>query len=199
MCKRVGLSRVRESLRFHYVWRSYFLEQFYNSLVGFCKKLNAVVCRLILIYAGAIAGLIIANGITRMAGYPMPWTEELSRWLLIGICFAGSSVAIRKGLHVGITMLVEIVPLSIKRPLIFAGNLLVAVFLLFFICITAVTAFKSGQETGTVIKVPLALPYLQMPLCGILIFLQILPFLIGPFAKNTAGEEFLLTQLLSRE
>ncbi|MDR2587816.1 MAG: TRAP transporter small permease [Spirochaetales bacterium] len=191
--------RLRQSARFHYVWRSYFFDKAYAAALGLAQKAEVFACRSLLVYMLALAALVGVNGASRAAGYPLPWTEELSAWLIVGLCFSGSSVALRRGLHVGITIFVELAPAHVRRLLVFTGNLLVALFRLLAIGAGFLSGFAAGGKTGAEIPLPLALPYLQMPLWGILIFVQILPFLAGPVLKNTQAEEFLLTRIVAEE
>jgi TRAP-type C4-dicarboxylate transport system permease small subunit len=73
------------------------------------------------------------------------------------------------------------------------------IFLLYFIRYTFATAFTSSRQMGAIVKVPMTLPYLQMPIGGILMAVQMLPFLIGPFIKKERIEKFMLTQVTHEE
>ena len=155
--------------------------------------------RLIIFYVVVTAVCILTNAIARIVtARPLLWAEELSSWLLIGICFIGSGIALRKGLHVGITILIEIAPSWSKRTLVFTGNFFCTAFLLCLIIISFSSAC-SVPGNGATISIPLTIPYMQVPLYGILVLLQMLPFLTGPLLKDSDPQKFLLTQIIPEE
>jgi TRAP-type C4-dicarboxylate transport system permease small subunit len=194
---REDLARFREVLKFHYMWRGFFFDRFYAGILRVSEKINWFSARALVVYVLASGALIIINGVARIAaGCMMLWAEELSSWLLIGVCFIGSGVAIKKGLHVGITVIIELAPSFVKRPLIFAGNFLITVFLASLIGISFISAFEAAGARGEALKIPLVIPYMQIPLSGVLILLQMLPFLAGPLLlKDISPEKFLLTRI----
>ncbi|MDR3200756.1 MAG: TRAP transporter small permease [Spirochaetales bacterium] len=194
------LIRLRQSFRFHYLWRGFFYDQIYAGLQKLSEKAGWFSSRLLIGYTLAIGLLIIINGITRIALLRAAlWTEELSLWLLTGICFIGSGVAIKKGLHVGITIIIEFVPPPAKRPLVFAGNFFITVFLVTLAIISFAAVSGVAGKTGDALKIPLVIPYMQIPLSCILILVQMLPFLAGPLLKDADPEKYLLTRILSGE
>ena len=196
---REHLLRFRQSLKFHYLWRSFFFDRAYAGIVRASKKTQWLSFRILVVYVSAVAVLIAANGIARIAGRGgILWAEELCSWLLVGIVFTGSGLAIEKGLHVGITIIIELAPSFTKRALVFAGNFFITLFLLCVIGISFVSALRTPGE-GEFLKITLAIPYMQVPLGGALVLLQMLPFLAGPLLKSSAAEAFLLTRLLPEE
>ena len=56
------------------------------------------------------------------------WTEEIARYLLIGVTFVGSVLAMRKGSHIAVEALLVFVPPKWKHWTLVAVDLLVAMF-----------------------------------------------------------------------
>jgi TRAP-type C4-dicarboxylate transport system permease small subunit len=190
---------LRQSLRFHYLWRTFFFDRAYAGLVKASEKAQWLSSRLLIAYILATAGLIITNGISRIVtARALCWAEELSSWLLMGICFTGSGIAIKKGLHVGITIIIELSPARTRKILVFAGNLFCTLFLFSLIAISFVSACGISGE-GAALKVPLVIPYMQIPVSGVLVLVQMLPFLAGPLLKDADPEKFLLTRIVPEE
>jgi TRAP-type C4-dicarboxylate transport system permease small subunit len=187
-----------QSFRFHYLWRGFFYDRIYAGIQTLSKKVDRLSALLLVVYTSAVAILITVNGISRIVFYGavQRWTEELSLWFLTGICFVGSGMAIRKGLHVGITIIIEFAPPCVKRPLVFMGNLFISVFLLCLIAVSFVSALDTVGKTGESLRIPLIIPYMQIPLGCVLIFLQMLPFLAGPLLKDADPEKYLLTRII---
>ena len=175
------------------------MDRLLTGLRKVCDVINRIACRLLVVYIAMNTALIIVVVLYRMTGRGVSWAEEMSRWLLVGICFVGSSVALNRGTHVGITALVDISPAPLKRIFVFTANALVMIFLIYFVRHTFATAFGSFRQMGAIIKVPMTLPYLQMPLGGILMIIQLLPFLIGPLMKSSKIEKYMLTQVSHEE
>jgi TRAP-type C4-dicarboxylate transport system permease small subunit len=56
------------------------------------------------------------------------WTEEIARYLLIGVTFVGSIMAMRKGSHIAVEALLVFAPKELKHWILVAVDFLVAVF-----------------------------------------------------------------------
>lgn len=61
------------------------------------------------------------------------WAEEFIRYVMIWITFIGSAVCFRRGIHVGIDLLMEFLPFKGKRNLQFIINGLSIVFMILLI------------------------------------------------------------------
>jgi TRAP-type C4-dicarboxylate transport system permease small subunit len=175
------------------------MDRIFSAVRKFCDVTNKIASWLLILYIAMNTGLIIIVVLYRMTGRGVSWAEEMSRWLLVGICFVGSSVALNRGVHVGITAFIDITPKALKRVLIICANVLVMLFILVFIRFSFATALTSSRQMGAIVKVPMTVPYLQMPIGGILMAIQMLPFLIGPFLKREKLEKFMLTQVSFEE
>jgi TRAP-type C4-dicarboxylate transport system permease small subunit len=60
----------------------------------------------------------------------LPWSEELSRYLLVWATFLGSSMAYKRGSHISITFLSDLVPLRVRAVLKILVSILSIVFFL---------------------------------------------------------------------
>ncbi|MDX9861151.1 MAG: TRAP transporter small permease [Rhodospirillales bacterium] len=52
----------------------------------------------------------------------LAWTEEIARYLLIGVCFVGSITAVRKNSHIMVEFLFRFIPPKLGVVLVFAGD-----------------------------------------------------------------------------
>ena len=55
--------------------------------------------------------------------YPLPWSEELVRYLFAWTSMVGSSVAVRAGAHIGINVVTDRLPQTWKKPVGIIGTL----------------------------------------------------------------------------
>jgi TRAP-type C4-dicarboxylate transport system permease small subunit len=56
------------------------------------------------------------------------WTEEIARYLLIGVTFVGSIMAMRKGSHIAVEALLVFAPREVKHWILVVVDFVVAVF-----------------------------------------------------------------------
>ena len=168
-------------------------------LRGVCDVIDRVSSWVLVAYMGLNTGLIIIVILYRMTGRGVSWSEELSRWLLVGICFLGSSVAMNRGAHIGVTAVVDVSPDILKRAIVFVANAVVFVFLIYFIRFSYATAIASRRSVGAIIKVPMMWPYLQMVVGGVLMAIQLIPNLLGPLLPNEDITRSMLTRMSDEE
>lgn len=114
--------------------------------------LSSVISCLVIIF---VITQVLVRFVTVHVGFSLPWTEEVSRYLLIWFVFFGSAVAWRNKEHITITSLVDYFPAKVKFVLDFVSCTLI----LFFLVI-AITG--SLQLTLKLINSPVgAIPWLR--------------------------------------
>ncbi len=119
--------------------------------------------------------LVVANVFCRyVLGFSVIWAEEVSQYLMVWIAFLGAGLALRQGRHVAVEMLQDWLPTAPRRNL--RWGVLIAVFA--FLVTTLVLGldfawFARGMETP-VLNIPLALPYLAVPIGALLAAIHLL-------------------------
>ncbi|GHB21519.1 TRAP transporter small permease [Salinicola rhizosphaerae] len=68
--------------------------------------------------------MVFANVCLRFFGSGFVATEELSRILLGGLIFTGAVVALAQGRHIAMPLVIERLPLGLRRLVVLAGGLL---------------------------------------------------------------------------
>jgi TRAP-type C4-dicarboxylate transport system permease small subunit len=106
-----------------------------------------------------------------VVGSSLFWSEEVARYSLIWSVMIGSAVAYRKGMHAGVTILVE----SLPRPLsMLVYGIAHAVVLCFSLLLTwqgvmlTLRNFERNQLTPA-LQIPIAWIYLAIPVGALLI------------------------------
>lgn len=127
------------------------------------------------ILINAIAGLLLVFTIvvflqvlTRFViKMPLPWTEEVARFLFIWMVFLGSAVGVRKVMHYRIVMLIDALPIKIKSIL----EVFVTLFILVFFWLVMVTAFDFNttikMQKSPVMQISMGFPYSSVIAFGI--------------------------------
>lgn len=94
------------------------------------------------------------------------WAEEFIRYGMIWIAFIGSSVCFRKGMHVGVDFLIELLKGKVKKGLRLFVNLASIAFMAFLIKYS-IDLVLFTQGTGQItpsLQIPLFYIYLAIPI-----------------------------------
>lgn len=80
--------------------------------------------------AAVLAGVMVVQVFFRyVLNDSLPWSEELSVYLMVWIIFLGAAIVARKWQHTSITIVRKLVPAPISIALVFFGKIVTLVFL----------------------------------------------------------------------
>jgi len=78
----------------------------------------------------AMVVIVFTNVVARFGfGSSLTWAYEVARFLFIWLTFIGATVGLARGVHIGIDIVVQMVPSSVKRWMGVVSDALVLVFL----------------------------------------------------------------------
>lgn len=147
-----------------------------SHLLNTYVNLQARLCASMLFVLGVLMTVIILLQVFfRFVVYvPFPWSEECARYLMIWMGMLGSVVAMRKGRHIGVRVLVERLPAKAYGIVTF----LVQLSMVFFLGII----FKEGwglamfnfDQRSPAMEIPMMVPYLAIPVGCLMMILDIL-------------------------
>ncbi|WP_163580824.1 TRAP transporter small permease [Gracilibacillus saliphilus] len=123
--------------------------------------------------------------------YSLIWSEETARFLIIWLVLIGSSIAVREKGHATVDALVTFLPPAGKKVFSVFANLAGIVFCLILIW-TGVEMVSSVVELGNVtpaLGVPMAIPYLSIPVGGGLMLFRFLQMLFIDVKRSYSDEE----------
>jgi len=147
-----------------------------------------------ILYAFLVTVLVLSSVFLRMAGRAPSWTEELARWLLIGIAFVSSSIALKRGGHIGITALVKSIPYTpLVKGIIQLSNILVLIFLGYVFWFGMDAAIEALPQTGDIIPVSAIYVKVHIPLGGLMMIVHVLYYAAGVMTSDDP-KQFLLSQ-----
>ena len=129
--------------------------------------------------AGMVISILMAIISRFIIEIPIPWTEELSRYLMVWTAFLAGSLGLKSGAHVGIRFVVERVP----RPVAKWIALLTNIVLLIFFIVVIFEGFKmvtlvAGQKSP-VLRISMAWIYASLPVGSVLFTTFVLQSLSG--------------------
>jgi TRAP-type transport system small permease protein len=108
----------------------------------------------------ALGGVVFTQFFTRYAlNNSASWTEEIARYLLIGVVFVGASIGVAKNNHIQVDLLYRYLPKAVARAM---ATLVDAVRIAFFASMTVFTVQmmqKMGNYQMTIIDLPMNIVY----------------------------------------
>jgi len=128
---------------------------------------------------GSMATTVIVTTLSRyLFKFPIFWGEELSRYLMVWICFIGAAVAIRENSHVSIEYLVTRLPKIPRRGTIMATKLIVMIFLFYLAREGFKMAPRVWRQLSPAMRISMTWAYLAIPIGSALMLLEVIFALI---------------------
>src|SRR5687767_2746352 len=108
----------------------------------------------------ALAVVIFYQFLTRyVLNDSASWTEEIARYLLIGVAFVGAAMNVRKNNHIHVDFLYRFLPRWAGRPLSMAVDVARTLFLGYCIWLTYLLITKIGSSQMSVVDLPMGIVY----------------------------------------
>ncbi len=149
----------------------------------FCAGLDAVMERLAVT---ALVGMIVATSmqiVFRVFFRALPWTEEVSRFLLVWATFLGATLAYRRGMHIAVTFVVDAVPGRLRQAVRGAALLIALVFFALLLQTTVNYIALQSRQLSAALRLPMRWVYMVMPISlavmGLHCLNQLLQLLFG--------------------
>ncbi|MFR5600917.1 MAG: TRAP transporter small permease [Lachnospiraceae bacterium] len=149
------------------------------------KTVNGILGWVVVLMLAVMSVVVFAQVAFRLVHASIPWSEELSKYLLIWSTFLGSALCIRKGSLVGLEIIFMVLPKKAGKVVSLLIQALTAAFLLFLIVVGYKTAALVWTQTTPVLKMSMGLMYASIP-TGALFMLVNTIFMVY---YQIAGEE----------
>jgi TRAP-type transport system small permease protein len=108
----------------------------------------------------ALAGVVFTQFFTRyFLNNSASWTEEIARYLLIGVVFVGASIGVAKNNHIQVDLLYRYLPASACRVLAVAVDVARVAFLAAMTFFTVQMMMKMGNYQMTIVDLPMNIVY----------------------------------------
>jgi TRAP-type C4-dicarboxylate transport system permease small subunit len=107
-----------------------------------------------------LGGVVFYQFFTRYAlNDSASWTEEIARYLLIGVVFVGASIGVAKNNHIQVDFLYRYLPKRVDRAMAVAVDVLRIAFFASMSVFTAQMMQKMGNYQMTIIDLPMNIVY----------------------------------------
>jgi TRAP-type C4-dicarboxylate transport system permease small subunit len=163
------------------------LVDFLEAASRFCNR----VARFILVAASAtMAVIIFLQVLFRFSiKIPLPWSEELARYLMIWIGMMGASIALHEGRHIGVDFVMEHLPGRLRRIFSVAAILGVVWFLWLMVREGGDLALINYSQSSPAMMIPMLIPYAAIPAGGAFMLIQIGRILLLTILGHKTREE----------
>jgi len=152
------------------------------------EKINKIVENLLLLLVSAMTVIVFIQVVFRyFVNFPLFWTEEAARFIMIWIVFTGASVGIRRGSHLGFTYFVDKASVKIKKWLALIVNLGLLAFCINITYYGTIITLQNLSQLSGGLGIPIAWVYLCLPVSGILSIIQLAPIMVklAGFLQNS--------------
>lgn len=102
---------------------------------------------------------------------PLPWSEELARYCFVWIVFLGAAVGLSRGIHLGVDLLVNVMPAAIRRGVDALTSVLIAAFAATVIYASLPVLNMNVLQRSPALGAQMTYIYIAIPISMGLIFL----------------------------
>lgn len=134
----------------------------YSRMIWFIEKLLAIIV--------AALTVVVAMGVffRYVLSDALPWTDEVSGYMLAWITFMGAISALERGKHINFDGILMVVPTKTRRVLEIVGE----VFLFGFLVVLLVYGFQAStqlmNQTAVSFDMPMGIIYSVVPISALL-------------------------------
>lgn len=152
--------------------------------------INKITNIVLIFLGGTMVTVVITQTLSRyLFKVPIYWAEELSRYLMIWVCFLGVAVATRNNKHISLNFLVDIIPPIYRNILKITALLLIMCFLSVFIKEGIELLPRQATQLSPALRLRMNWPFLALPVGGILMFFEYLIKLFEQLNYLKKGED----------
>ena len=120
--------------------------------------------------------------------HPLSWSEEVARYVFVGIIWMGAAAVVREDGHPGMDLLTRSLPPVWQRGI----QLLVSLMVVATLVTVAVTgsrlAFGNMSQPSPAMELPMGIPYAAIPLSAAIMLLNVFCYVFFP--KKAEGDSW---------
>ncbi len=149
------------------------------------ELVNLIVTWLVAVILGTMSVVVFSQVIYRyVLESPLPWSEELARYLMVWLVLLGASLGLRSKALIGMEALINVFPAPLKRFSVEA----VLVFSLMFLAVVMIYGIKltimNHAQVSPAMGIPMSLPYAAIPVGALLMIANALVVAIERWKKE---------------
>jgi TRAP-type transport system small permease protein len=117
---------------------------------------------------------------------PISWSEEVARYVFVGIIWMGAAVLVKDDGHPGMDLLTRSLPSSWRRAIRILVNLLVAATLGTVVVTGGQLMYANMSQPSPAMELPMGIPYAAIPLSAAIMLLNLVFYVFFP--KQAEGK-----------
>lgn len=129
---------------------------------------------------------------------PIPWSEELARYLFVWITFLGSGVAVKNKGHVGVELVIDRLPKKLRKISLIIAFIVCVVFCILMVTNGVTMVQRTMNQRSAAMSMPMSYAYIAIPIGFILMAMNFLVH-IFQLMRGEEEEQDDLEELLSKE
>lgn len=129
---------------------------------------------------------------------PIPWSEELARYLFVWITFLGSGVAVKNKGHVGVELVIDRLPKELRKISLIIAFIVCVVFCILMVTNGVTMVQRTMNQRSAAMSMPMSYAYIAIPIGFILMAMNFLVH-IFQLMRGEEEEQDDLEELLSKE
>lgn len=139
---------------------------------GVDKIINQILKAVVVLMLGVMSIVVFAQVVFRIVHLSIPWSEELSKYLLIWSTFLGSALCIRRKSLVGLEFFLNSMTKKNQKILQTVLNLIVCAMLLFLIRVGFWAVRQVWFQITPVLKQSMGLMYAAIPVGSVFMLIN---------------------------
>jgi len=152
--------------------------------------INRVVGLILACMLGIMSVLILLQVFCRFViDYPLTWSEEVSRYLMVYIVFLGASLAMRHNQLISIEVLPELLT-GTKRKILISLVMILSLIFLVILFMQGINMLNVVQaQSSPALGLSMAIPYAALPIGAILLALNAVAVICDQWSSRPEGGE----------
>jgi TRAP-type C4-dicarboxylate transport system permease small subunit len=158
-----------------------------NTLQQVSDILNRATEVVLIMILSVMALVVLLQVIFRyVLNFPLFWTEEFARYCLVWSSLLGSALAVKRGQHIAVTIIMERLSPALHRLLTITALISVAVILLIILWGGMHLVAITRAQISPALRVSMSIPYLAVPVGAALMLLHTIVSIIETIAAKKA-------------
>lgn len=169
----------------------------------FNDNLERVTTWLICFLMAAMIVIVFSQVVARYVfSTTFPWMEEMSRFIMIWLAFTGAAIMVRKGGHIAVTVVRNLLPFKLRKLIFLIDRLIITSSLVILIYYGVIIALRYLTRTPVTMNFPVTYVYMVFPLTFTLMFffliedivrLIVAPKKVGQLFRRIEDPELLIS------
>ena len=164
-----------------------------KNRTGIMQKISALINRIaelgLMVFLAALALVVFTQVVFRyVLQLPLFWTEETARYCLVWASLLGGGVALYRGQHIAVTVVVDRFPQNLRKLAARLTQLsitaIVVVILLGGIDLVMITQ----RQISPALRIPMSYPYMALPTGASIMLIHCISFFFRP-VQSAGGEQ----------